>query len=37
VLTGVEWRYQKVLQKEFEKLRPNDFEDLIGLGPIQLS
>lgn len=33
-LTGTEWVYRKVLQKEFEKLQPNDFEDLIALDPI---
>lgn len=31
-LTGVEWQYKKVLQKEFEKLRPDEFSDLIALG-----
>ncbi len=36
MLTSVEWQYKKVLQKEFEKLQPNDFEDLIDLEPIQL-
>lgn len=36
MLTENEWKYQKVLQKEFEQLRPNDFEDLIGLEPIGL-
>ncbi len=30
-LTDTEWVYQKVMQKEFEKLRPGDFEDLIAL------
>jgi type III restriction enzyme len=30
-LTGTEWVYQKVMQKEFEKLQPGDFEDLIAL------
>jgi len=34
VLTGTEWVYRKVLQKEFEKLQPSDFEDLIALDPI---
>lgn len=31
VLTDNEWLYKKVLQKEFEKLAPDDFEDLIAL------
>ena len=34
ILTGTEWVYRKVLQKEFEKLQPTDFEDLIALEPI---
>jgi len=34
LLTGTEWVYRKVLQKEFEKLQPTDFEDLIALDPI---
>jgi len=28
-LTGVRWNYVKVLQKDFEKLRPEDFEVLV--------
>ena len=36
ILTSKEWRYRKVPQKEFEKLRPNDFEDLIALEPVRL-
>lgn len=36
LLTGIAWQYKKVLQKEFEKLQPNDFEDLIALEPITL-
>ncbi|MCL4302263.1 MAG: hypothetical protein KJ077_41630 [Anaerolineae bacterium] len=36
LLTGTEWIYQKVLQKEFEKLRPDEFDDLIALEPITL-
>lgn len=28
-LTGTQWRYLKVLQKEFERLHPEDFEELI--------
>jgi type III restriction enzyme len=34
ILTGTEWQYKKVLQKGFEELRPNDFEDLIALEPV---
>jgi type III restriction enzyme len=33
-LIGTEWVYRKVLQKEFERLQPSDFEDLIALDPI---
>ncbi|TEU15141.1 MAG: hypothetical protein E3J21_14035 [Anaerolineales bacterium] len=36
ILTGTEWVYRKVLQKEFEKLQPADFEDLIALDPIKI-
>ena len=36
-LTGTRWAYRKVLQKEFEKLQPSDFEDLIALDPIAFS
>jgi len=32
MLTGTTWEYQKVMQKEFEKLQPVDFDDLIALG-----
>ena len=35
-LTENEWVYRKILQKEFEKLQPEDFEDLIALEPIVL-
>ncbi len=35
-LTGTEWLYKIVKQKEFEKLQPNDFEDLVALEPIEL-
>lgn len=35
-LTGTNWRYIKVPQKEFESLRPNEFEDLIALEPVGL-
>lgn len=34
ILTGTEWVYKKVLQKEFEQLRPDEFDDLIALEPI---
>ena len=34
ILTSTEWVYRKVLQKEFEKLQPSDFEDLVALDPI---
>ena len=37
ILTGTEWVYRKVLQKEFERLQPSDFEDLIALDPIVVS
>jgi type III restriction enzyme len=33
-LTGTEWLYKKVMQKEFEKLQPSDFDDLIALQQI---
>lgn len=36
ILTGTEWVYKKVLQKEFEQLRPSEFDDLIALEPIML-
>ena len=36
ILTGVSWQYLKVPQKEFEKLRPDDFDDLIALEQIRL-
>ncbi len=36
-LTGVAWRYLKVLQKDFEKLHPDDFEELqVGAGSVGL-
>jgi type III restriction enzyme len=36
-LTGVNWRYLKVLQKDFEQLHPSDFEGLqVGLQPVGL-
>ncbi|MCK6630042.1 MAG: hypothetical protein L6R45_33315, partial [Anaerolineae bacterium] len=34
ILTGTEWLYKKVQQKEFEQLRPSEFDDLIALEPI---
>ena len=37
MLTGTEWVYQKILQTEFEKLRPDEFEDLIALEPIEFN
>jgi type III restriction enzyme len=36
LLTDTEWRYKKVPQKEFEKLGPDDFDDLIALEPVRL-
>ena len=36
LLTDTEWRYKKIPQKEFEKLRPDDFDDLIALEPVRL-
>ena len=36
-LIGTEWVYRKVLQREFERLQPSDFEDLIALDPIVVS
>lgn len=35
-LTGVPWQYLKVPQREFERLRPSDFDDLIALQPVRL-
>ena len=35
-LTGTEWRYIKIPQKEFESLQPDEFEDLIALEPVGL-
>jgi type III restriction enzyme len=31
LLTGTPWRYLKVPQKEFQKLQPGDFADLLQL------
>ena len=36
LLTGTEWRYKKIPQKEFEKLRPDALDDLIILEPVRL-
>ena len=36
LLTGTEWQYRKVPQKEFEKLQAEDFEDLVGLEPVRM-
>jgi type III restriction enzyme len=36
MLTGTEWHYLKVPQKEFESLRPVEFDDLIALEPVEL-
>jgi len=36
LLTSSSWRYKKVPQKEFEKLRPDALDDLIVLEPIRL-
>ena len=36
LLTGNEWRYIKIPQKEFESLRPDEFADLIALEPLEL-
>lgn len=36
LLTGIPWEYLKVPQKEFEKLHPDDFGDLVALQPIRL-
>jgi len=36
MLTGVGWNYTKVMQKEYEQLRPDAFEDLVALEPVQL-
>lgn len=35
ILTGVAWQYLKVPQREFEKLHPDDFDDLIALEPVR--
>lgn len=36
LLTGTEWLYKKVMQKEFDKLHLDDFEDWIALEPIEV-
>jgi hypothetical protein len=35
-ITVTGWRYKKIPQKEFEKLCPGDFDDLIALEPVRL-
>ena len=34
LLTDTEWRYLKVPQKEFEKLQPSGFDELMYLSPV---
>lgn len=34
LLTGTEWQYKIVHQKEFEKLHPVEFSDLVALEPV---
>lgn len=34
LLTGTAWEYVIVHQKEFEKLRPDEFSDLVALAPV---
>jgi len=36
LLTGTEWQFKKIMQKEFETLHPDDFEDLIALEEITI-
>jgi len=36
LLTGTRWEYKIVHQQEFEKLHPQDFDDLIALEPVTL-
>ena len=36
LLTGTEWHYIKIPQKEFESLQPDEFDDLIALEPVEL-
>ena len=33
ILTGIEWRYLKVPQSEFDKLRPSEYGELLVLAP----
>lgn len=35
-LTGIEWQYQIVHQKEYEQLHPDEFADLIALEPVSV-
>jgi hypothetical protein len=35
-LTGTEWRYVKVPQKEFETLQPDEFADVLVFAPVPL-
>lgn len=37
MLTGIRWRYVKVLQTEFNKLQPTEFADCAHVGMMQLS
>ena len=32
-LTGTQWQYVKVPQKEFEKLQPDEFADVLVFAP----
>ena len=36
-LTGQDWRYVKVLQREFERLQPAMFEDIAYVGQMVMS
>ena len=36
-LTGVQWEYVKVLQKDFKDLQPSTLEDCVHLGKLQSS
>lgn len=36
LLTGIEWHYLKVPQREFEKFGPSDISDLVYLSPVPL-
>ncbi|QYK49886.1 MAG: DEAD/DEAH box helicase family protein [Anaerolineales bacterium] len=37
MLTGTQWAFHKILQEEFTKLRPEEFEDLVALEPVGFS